>query len=134
MTGPNVNLWMAYRYLIHLSNEPIEGLTSPHDERIITRCREILDVKARDVALFKMAKDAICEDYKTANPRMSMCARCPILAPAPDGSGYCCGLSLRAVECTDFNSDKTDSLATPKNQPPRRNVRDLTSSEYRGQQ
>ena len=119
MTDLNSNLFMAHRYLIHLLDVPIETL-GKHDERIIERCRGILDNKARELSKYKLSKNALCSDATKVMPRMSTCARCPAISAAPDGCGFMCAITCRAVDDSDFNSDKSEHLDTPKNYPPER--------------
>lgn len=129
--APNYDLWMAHRYLINVLYAKTDSF-NVEDERILKRCLEILRTKSTELTRHRLAKQAICNDYETTMPTMSICARCPVISASPDGSGYMCGLTLRAVQESAFNSVKAECLDTPKINPNKRTPQtfpNLSSSE-----
>lgn len=116
MMAPNYDLWMAHRYLINVLYAQADSFNN-EDDRILKRCREILKDKSTELARHQLTKQAICTDYETATPTLSICAGCPAISVSPDGEGHMCALSLRAVQGSAFNSDKMECLANQKINP-----------------
>lgn len=126
MTAPNPNLWMAHYYLINLFPVPIESF-GKHDERLIELCRKILDNKARELSRYKLSKTALCSDASKVTPRMSICARCPAISASPDGCGYMCAITCKAVEEFGINNDYPNTLAKEKINPQSERSRTYTA-------
>ena len=117
MTTPSDhNLLMAHNCLAHvflLKPENITGL----DREILARIRKLVTEKLEQLNTFDKKKAALCENYESAAPHISICARYPVISAAPDGCGFMCGLTLRAVEEAELNDTSTECLALPKINP-----------------
>ena len=116
MTRPALELLMIRKYWIIAKHAPISEFTE-NDIRVLENLRAEISEKIRAIRHDNLKKIALCDDPMTTTPRPSICGRCGAISPAPDGSGYMCGLNLRALEEFGFNSDYPNALASPKINP-----------------
>ena len=115
-TTSDHNLLMVHNCLVHvflLKPENITGL----DREILARIRTLVTEKLEQINTYDKRKSALCDNYETATPHISICGRCPVISAAPDGCGFMCGLTLRAVEEAELNDTLTECLALPKINP-----------------
>ncbi len=116
MTRPLLELLMIRKYWIIAKHAPISEFTE-NDIRVLENLRAEISEKICAIRRDNLKKIALCDDPMTTTPRPSICGRCGVISPAPDGSGYMCGLNLRALEEFGFNSDYPNTLASPKINP-----------------
>ena len=117
MNRTSIEIHMMLRYALSIAYAPTEDFSKTDLEQL-ARIDTLLR-KARDrVRRAELMKQALCSDPEKTTPHMSHCTRCPVISATPDGCGYMCGLTLRAVEVSDFNPLKADSLDSPKINPP----------------
>lgn len=117
MTRPSVELFFTYRYWIIAKQAPITGFTDS-DVKILEKLKKEISEKIREINAHKLEQVALCDDPKKTVPRWSICARYSVISPAPDGCGYMCGLTLRAVEGEELNTTLTECLDRQKINPP----------------
>lgn len=116
MTRPALELYMIRKYWIIAKHAPISEFTE-NDIKTLEILKAEISEKICAIRRDNLKKIALCDDPMTATPRPSICGRCGAISPAPDGSGYMCGLNLRALEEFGFNSDYPNTLASPKINP-----------------
>lgn len=117
MTAPSDhNLLMAHNCLAHVFLLKPENITDL-DREILARIRTLVTEKLEQLNTFDKKKAALCENYETATPHISICGRCPVISAAPDGCGFMCGLTLRAVEEAELNTTLTECLDSQKINP-----------------
>lgn len=111
-----LRLFVAYNYISYIYLQQPENITAL-DRKILARIRTLVTEKLEQINTFDKRKSALCENYETATPHISICARCPVISAAPDGCGFMCGLTLKAVEEAELNATLTECLALPKINP-----------------
>lgn len=116
MTRPSVELYFTYRYWIVARHAPITEFTDS-DVEILEKLKKQISEKIHEINAYNMEKAALCDDPKKTVPRWSICGRCSVISPTPDGCGHMCGLTLRAVEEAELNSTLTECLAIQKINP-----------------
>lgn len=116
MTRPALELHMIRRYWIQAKYAPISEFTED-DIKTLEILKSEISEKICAIRRDNLKKIALCDDPMTATPHPSICGRCGVISPAPDGSGYMCGLNLRALEVFGFNSDYPNTLAREKINP-----------------
>lgn len=116
MTRPALELLMIRKYWIIAKFAPTSEFTE-NDIRVLENLKAEISEKICAIRRDNLKKIALCDDPMTTTPRPSICGRCGVISPAPDGSGYMCGLNLRALEEFGFNGDYPNTLASPKINP-----------------
>lgn len=116
MTRPALELLMIRKYWIQAKYAPISEFTE-NDIKTLEILKAEISEKICAIRRDNLKKIALCDDPMTTTPCPSICGRCGVISPAPDGSGYMCGLNLRALEEFGFNSDYPNTLASPKINP-----------------
>lgn len=116
MTRPSVELYFTYRYWIVAKHAPITEFTDS-DVKILEKLKKEISEKIHEINAHNMEKVALCDDPKKTVPRWSICGRCSVISPTPDGCGHMCGLTLRAVEGAELNTTLTECLDSQKINP-----------------
>ena len=116
MTRPSVELYFSYRYWIVAKHAPITEFTDI-DIKMLEKLKREISEKIHEINTYKMEQVALCDDPKKTVPRGSICGRCCVLSPSPDGCGHMCGLTLRAVEEAELNTPLTECLDSQKINP-----------------
>ena len=111
-----LRLFVAHNYIVYTYFQQPENITDL-DRKILARIRTLVTEKLEQLNTFDKKKAALCDNYETATPHISICGRCPVISAAPDGCGFMCGLTLRAVEEAELNDTLTECLALPKINP-----------------
>lgn len=126
MTRPALEILMIRKYWITAKHAPVSVFTE-NDIKALEILETEISEKLRAIRHDNLKKIALCDDPMTATPRLSICGRCGAISPAPDGSGYMCGLNLRAMEEFGFNNDYPNTLASEKINPQSERSRTYTA-------
>lgn len=117
MNRPALELYMIYRYWVMVKFAPNSEFKED-DIKTLKKFKKEISDKLADIDTYKMEQVALCEDPKKTVPRWPICARCSAISAAPDGCGYMCGLTRRAVIEAELNTTLTECLDSQKINPP----------------